>query len=271
MGLCCVAATQPQACVRTAHATFLTFCCQAQDAAYASTALRKGERLLKYCRRGRPHACHVQLSPDECEVEWVSGAAKPRMLRLAAVKDVVAGQTTAVFRSARCSSPPALQELRSAPFEGACQGCISQVCLSPSFIASRTAQSARWTSSARSVQQRRASSVAAALSLTRPVQNEEQQQLWYHGLRASISKFKSMSTGAGATSQLAGVARAASVAQRWKAVRNCSPHMLCFDYAARHPTGADGFASRTQVPSLPRHEGCCHLVAGKLQAACRAR
>ena len=108
MGLCCVAATQPQACVRTAHATFLTFCCQAQDAAYASTALRKGERLLKYCRRGRPHACHVQLSPDECEVEWVSGAAKPRMLRLAAVKDVVAGQTTAVFRSARCSSPPAL-------------------------------------------------------------------------------------------------------------------------------------------------------------------
>lgn len=69
-----------------------------QDAAYASTALRKGERLLKYCRRGRPHACHVQLSLDECEVEWVSGAAKPRTLRLAAVKDVVAGQTTAVFK-----------------------------------------------------------------------------------------------------------------------------------------------------------------------------
>jgi hypothetical protein len=81
---------------------------QAQDAAYASTALRKGERLLKYCRRGRPHACHVQLSPDECEVEWVSGAAKPRTLRLAAVKDVVAGQTTAVFRSGCCPCPLAL-------------------------------------------------------------------------------------------------------------------------------------------------------------------
>ena len=81
-------------------ATFTNTPTQAQDAAYASTALRKGERLLKYCRRGRPHACHVQLSPDECEVEWVSGAAKPRTLRLASVKDVVAGQTTAVFRSA---------------------------------------------------------------------------------------------------------------------------------------------------------------------------
>ena len=51
------------------------------------------------------------------------------------------------------------------------------------------------------------------------VQDEEQQQLWYHGLRASISKFKNMSTGSSATAQLAGVARAASAAQRWKAVR----------------------------------------------------
>ena len=32
-----------------------------------------------------------------------------------------------------------------------------------------------------------------------------------------------------------------------------------------------GFDCRTQVPSLPRHEGCCPLVAGKSQAACRAR
>ena len=107
---------------------------------------------MKYCRRGRPHACHVQLSPDECELEWVSGAAKPRTLRLAAVKDVIAGQTTAVFRSARNFSPPALAEfeLSCALREGACQGFTSQACLSPSFIASPTAQSARWTLYARS-------------------------------------------------------------------------------------------------------------------------
>ncbi len=73
---------------------------QAPDAAFASTALRKGAQLLKYCRRGRPHACHVQLSPDESELQWVSGAGKPRTVRLAAVKDVLGGQTTAVFKCA---------------------------------------------------------------------------------------------------------------------------------------------------------------------------
>lgn len=99
----CARAASVGLCARHSHASM-----QAQDAAYASTALRKGERLLKYCRRGRPHACHVQLSPDECEVEWVSGAAKPRTLRLASVKDVVAGQTTAVFRSGCCPCPLAL-------------------------------------------------------------------------------------------------------------------------------------------------------------------
>jgi hypothetical protein len=80
---------------------------QAADVAYASTALRKGAQLLKYCRRGKPHACHVQLAPDECEIQWVSAAGKPKTVRLAAVKDVVSGQTTALFRCVH--SPAALR------------------------------------------------------------------------------------------------------------------------------------------------------------------
>jgi hypothetical protein len=202
---------------------------QAQDATYASTALRKGERLLKYCRRGRPHACHVQLSPDECEVEWVSGAGKPRTLRLAAVKDVVAGQTTAVFRSARSFSTPKLSSLSCAVHRLQALAWASQAKLVFLHRLSRV----RWrrTHAGSCVpgppDYAAARSVAALLSLARSTQNEEQQQLWYHGLRASISKFKSMSTGANSTAQLAGVARAASIAQRWKAVRNFSFCVLC--------------------------------------------
>lgn len=85
---------------------------QAADVAYTSIALRKGASLVKYCRRGKPHACHVQLSPDECEVQYVSASSKPRTVRLVSVKDVVAGQTTVVFkcvapRGTACACSPA--------------------------------------------------------------------------------------------------------------------------------------------------------------------
>ncbi len=73
---------------------------QAAEAAAASVALRKGSLLLKYCRHGKPHVCFVQLSPDERELQWVSGAGKPRTLPLTSVRSVLAGQQTAVFRRA---------------------------------------------------------------------------------------------------------------------------------------------------------------------------
>ncbi len=93
---CCTDMRSCRACSKLTCAVALLP--QAADVAYASTALRKGAQLLKFCRRGKPHACHVQLAPDECEIQWVSAAGRPKAVRLAAVKDVVAGQTTALFR-----------------------------------------------------------------------------------------------------------------------------------------------------------------------------
>ena len=64
----------------------------------ASVTVQKGGLLLKYCRRGgRPHAVHLQLSPLENELQWVSGAGKLRTLPLSAILRVVTGQTTPGF------------------------------------------------------------------------------------------------------------------------------------------------------------------------------
>ena len=65
----------------------------------ARSALQKGALLLKHCRRAKPHAVFVQLSPLENELHWVSAAGKLRTLPLSTVLHIVTGQTTAVFRS----------------------------------------------------------------------------------------------------------------------------------------------------------------------------
>ena len=60
--------------------------------------MRKGDELLKYCRRSKPHVCHFSLSPDEAELQWVSKNGTLRRLRFDQVSDVVAGRSSAVFR-----------------------------------------------------------------------------------------------------------------------------------------------------------------------------
>jgi len=94
-------------------------------------------------------------------------------------------------------------------------------------------------------------------------QDEEQQQLWYHGLRASISKFKSMSTGSGAA-QLVGVARAAVATQRWKAVRTSYARVAC---AATVLTARDRLRLRMRARRPPRRAECSPLGEGRPQAA----
>ena len=63
-------------------------------------ALQRGALFLKYCRRGKPHACFVELLAGERELQWVTAVGKPRTLSLEAVREVLAGQQTAVFRCA---------------------------------------------------------------------------------------------------------------------------------------------------------------------------
>ncbi len=228
------------------------------DLAYASTALRKGQQLLKYCRRGKPHACHVQLSPDECEVQWVSGAGKQRTLRLAAVRDVVAGQTTAVFRRA-CSRRRAARRRALTP--DACEADDSRARTakappSPCCTAARAA-SARWTLSARCGRSvacaLRLRGLARALMCVLAMQDEEQLQLWLHGLRGSLTKLRSAALGSAVSSSAQAAARAATAVQRWKTARACACAAT-----ARRATPAAADARWTPLPCAERKPEAVH-------------
>ena len=69
-----------------------------RQGAVSLVVMRKGDELLKYCRRSKPHVCHFSLSADECELQWVSKNGTLRRLRFDQVSDVVAGRGSSVFR-----------------------------------------------------------------------------------------------------------------------------------------------------------------------------
>jgi hypothetical protein len=62
-------------------------------------------------------------------------------------------------------------------------------------------------------------------------QDEEQLQLWFHGVRAAVMKLKSVvPPGSTVAAQMQAAARAAGAAQRWKVVRapRCTPPRRSF-------------------------------------------
>nr|XP_043627387.1 PH, RCC1 and FYVE domains-containing protein 1-like [Erigeron canadensis] len=66
----------------------------------ALIALKKGTRLIKYSRRGRPKFRPFRLSPDETTLIWYSRK-QERNLKLAAVSKIIPGQRTPVFKRYR--------------------------------------------------------------------------------------------------------------------------------------------------------------------------
>jgi hypothetical protein len=98
-------------------------------------------------------------------LQWVTAVGKPRTLSLEAVREVLAGQQTAVFRCAHhlvlgsAARPACVASGASQPNicastpAGVCRACSPRLCLSLSSIATIT-QSGRWTSSARCVSER---------------------------------------------------------------------------------------------------------------------
>ncbi|KAE8679939.1 XB3 in, putative isoform 1 [Hibiscus syriacus] len=63
----------------------------------AIIALKKGTRLIKYSRKGKPKFRAFRLSPDETALIWLSHGAE-KNLKLSTVSRIVTGQRTAVFR-----------------------------------------------------------------------------------------------------------------------------------------------------------------------------
>eukprot|EP00878_Enallax_costatus_P013317 GHUV01013923.1.p1 GENE.GHUV01013923.1~~GHUV01013923.1.p1 ORF type:complete len:399 (+),score=132.40 GHUV01013923.1:152-1348(+) len=61
------------------------------------TALRKGNHLRKYGRRGKPKTHYFRLSHDDKELVWDSSNGKARSIPLGSVIKVQQGQTTEVF------------------------------------------------------------------------------------------------------------------------------------------------------------------------------
>ncbi|XP_073306555.1 PH, RCC1 and FYVE domains-containing protein 1-like [Primulina huaijiensis] len=64
-------------------------------------ALKKGARLLKYGRKGKPKVYPFRLSNDETSLIWISSRGE-RSLKLASVLRIIPGQRTAVFRRHLC-------------------------------------------------------------------------------------------------------------------------------------------------------------------------
>ncbi|KAG6651025.1 hypothetical protein CIPAW_06G083300 [Carya illinoinensis] len=68
-----------------------------KDIEQAIAALKKGARLLKYGRRGKPKFCPFQLSDDESILMWYSGK-EEKQLKLSHVSRIIPGQRTAIFQ-----------------------------------------------------------------------------------------------------------------------------------------------------------------------------
>ncbi|XP_021285304.1 uncharacterized protein LOC110417334 [Herrania umbratica] len=68
-----------------------------RDIDQALLALKKGARLLKYGRKGKPKFCPFRLSNDETSLIWISSNGE-RRLKLASVSKIIPGQRTAVFQ-----------------------------------------------------------------------------------------------------------------------------------------------------------------------------
>uniref|UniRef100_A0ACD5TE69 Uncharacterized protein n=2 Tax=Avena sativa TaxID=4498 RepID=A0ACD5TE69_AVESA len=63
----------------------------------ALITLKKGSKLIKYSRKGKPKIREFRLSSDETVLVWYSHS-KEKCLRLSAVSKIIPGQRTAVFR-----------------------------------------------------------------------------------------------------------------------------------------------------------------------------
>ncbi|XP_028800342.1 PH, RCC1 and FYVE domains-containing protein 1 [Neltuma alba] len=68
-----------------------------RDIEQALVALKKGARLLKYGRKGKPKFCPFRLSSDESSLVWISSGGE-RRLKLSSVSRIIPGQRTAVFQ-----------------------------------------------------------------------------------------------------------------------------------------------------------------------------
>lgn len=63
----------------------------------ALITLKKGSKLIKYSRKGKPKIREFRLSSDETVLVWYSHS-KEKCLKLSAVSKIIPGQRTAVFR-----------------------------------------------------------------------------------------------------------------------------------------------------------------------------
>lgn len=63
----------------------------------ALITLKKGSKLIKYSRKGKPKIREFRLSSDETALVWYSHN-KEKCLRLSSVSKIIPGQRTAVFR-----------------------------------------------------------------------------------------------------------------------------------------------------------------------------
>uniref|UniRef100_A0A452ZR06 E3 ubiquitin-protein ligase HERC1 n=1 Tax=Aegilops tauschii subsp. strangulata TaxID=200361 RepID=A0A452ZR06_AEGTS len=63
----------------------------------ALITLKKGSKLIKYSRKGKPKIREFRLSSDETALVWYSHS-KEKCLRLSSVSKIIPGQRTAVFR-----------------------------------------------------------------------------------------------------------------------------------------------------------------------------
>ncbi|GMJ05470.1 hypothetical protein like AT4G14368 [Hibiscus trionum] len=68
-----------------------------RDIEQAIIALKKGTRLIKYSRKGKPKFRAFRLSRDETTLLWLSHG-KEKNLKLSSVSRIIPGQRTAVFR-----------------------------------------------------------------------------------------------------------------------------------------------------------------------------
>lgn len=63
----------------------------------ALITLKKGSKLIKYSRKGKPKIREFRLSSDETTLVWYSHS-KEKYLVLSSVSRIIPGQRTAVFR-----------------------------------------------------------------------------------------------------------------------------------------------------------------------------
>jgi len=67
----------------------------------AAVAVRRGAKLVKYCRNAKPHFVFVQLSADASALTWVGKREKEKSISFVTVERVLSGQHTELFRKRR--------------------------------------------------------------------------------------------------------------------------------------------------------------------------